>query len=324
MSSFFVGSSRVKTTSVDYNAEGKWIDIWESKNPLPPWDEKGKFGLTYSATTREPSIFAETKESNESTLKGHEQDLSLLRWHDTGQEKVRVFAGAEFYWSNQMRKMALFEGVEKHLPKIFYFIRPETAYTSALHFLARELGGCDTPEKEHSWLVLNRQVHCLLTKFWSRLQEIHWSGMMSPGIPKEEKYRLLLELIGAYNFSSSKDGEVARGEDSLPVPHLSEAMLRQAGIILPDTMYNMDITPESEKMVQRQLQRTNLPGIPGDLPGLLHCWLCNKGFDTVKERRQHTKDTQEMCATPKCDGCGLKFSSGREYKIHAYLSLIHI
>ena len=308
----------MKTPSVDYNAEGDWIDIWESKNPLPPWDEKGKFGLTYSATTREPTVFVETKQSNAVRLKGHEQEMNLLRWHDTGQEKVRVFAGGELYWSNRMRKMALLEGVEKHLPKIFYLIRPETAYTSALHFLARELGGCDTPEKEHRWIVCNPQVHSLLTKFWSRLQEVHWSGMMSPGIPKEEKYRLLLELIGAYNFSSNKDGEVARGENSLPVPHLSEKILQSAGIVLLDTMYNLDITPDEEKTIQRQLQRTNLPGIPGDIPGLLHCWLCNKGFDTVKERRQHTKDTQEMCATPKCDGCGLKFSSGREYKIHCY------
>ena len=221
----------MKTLTVDYNAEGNWIDVWESKKPLPPMDENWKLRLTYSATTREPTIFTGTKQSNPVSLKGHEQELNLLRWHDTGQEKVRIFAGGELYWSNQMRKMALLEGVEKHLPKIFYLIRPETAYTSALHFLARELGGCDTFQKEHSWLVCNPQVNCLLTKFWSRLQEIHWSGMMSPGIPKEERSRLLLELIGAHNFSSNKDGEVARGENSLPVPHLSEDMLLAAGIV---------------------------------------------------------------------------------------------
>ena len=303
---------------MEYKVHGDWIDIWESKNPPPPFDESGKLRLTYSATTRQPKIFAEITQSNAVILKDHAQDLGLLRWHDTGQEKVRIFAGRELYWSNQMRQLALVEGVEKHLPKIFYLIRPETAYTSALHFLARELGGCDDIEKEHRWLVCNPNVHCLLTKFWSRLQEIHWSAIMSPGIPNEERSRLLLELIGAYNFSSSKDGGVARGENSLPVPHLSEDMLLAAGIVLPDTMHNLDITPEEEKDIRQSLQRTNLPGIPGDISGLLHCWLCNKGFDTVRERRKHTKDTQEMCATPKCDGCGLKFSSGREYKIHCY------
>ena len=317
MSSFFARASTVTSPNVDVKAEGPWIDIWESKNPLPPFDENGKLQLTYSATSREPLIFAETNQSNPVVLKDV-GDMKLLRWHDTGQEKVRIFAGGELYWSNQVRKMALLEGVEKHLPKIFYLIRPETAYTSALHFLARELGGCDTFEKEHRWIVLNPQVNCLLTKFWSTLQEIHWSGMMSPGIPKEERSRLMLELIGAYNYSSSKNGEVARGENSLPVPHLSEGMLLAAGIVLQDTMYNLDITSSSEKNIQEKLKRTNFPGIPGDISGLLHCWLCNKGFSTVAERRKHTKDTQEMCADPKCDGCGLKFSSGREYKIHAY------
>ena len=316
MSSFFARSSTVKTPNVDYKVEGDWIDIWESKNPhLPPFTDLLR--LTYSATCREPLIFVPTKKSNTDALKDV-HSMNLLKWHDTGQEKVRIFAGKELYWSNQVRKMALLEGVENHLPKILYLIRPETAYTSALHFLARELGGCDTFEKEHNWLVCNPQVNCLLTKFWSRLQEVCWSGMMSPGIPSEERSRLLLELIGAYNYSSSKTGEVARGEDSLPVPHLSEGMLLAAGIVLPDTMHNLDIPSSVEKEIQEDFKRANLPGIPGDIPGLIHCWLCNKGFGTVAERRKHTKDTQERCATPKCDGCGLKFLSGREYKIHCY------
>merc|ERR1712016_412091 len=142
----------------------------------------------------------------------------MLRWHDTGQEKVRMFAGKELFWNNQVRKMALMEGVERHLPKIFYLIRPETAYTSALHFLARELGGCETFEKEHNWISMNQQLHCLLKTFWSQVQEVHWSGAMSPGISNEERSRLFLELIGAFNYSSSEDGEVAQGENSLPVP----------------------------------------------------------------------------------------------------------
>ena len=102
MSSFFVRASRVKTPTVDYNAEGNWIDVWESKKPLPPMDENWKLRLTYSATTREPTIFTGTKQSNPVSLKGHEQELNLLRWHDTGQEKVRIFAGGELYWSNQI------------------------------------------------------------------------------------------------------------------------------------------------------------------------------------------------------------------------------
>ena len=308
----------MNTPRTDVKAEGPWVDIWDSKDPLPPFDENGRLRLTYSATCREPLIWVNTKQSNQDALKDV-PIIPMLRWHDTGQEKVRMFAGKELFWNNQVRKMALMEGVEKHLPKIFYLIRPETAYTSALHFLARELGGCDTVEKQHNWVCFHPTVHCLLTKFWSRLQEIRWSGMMSPGISKEERSRLMLELIGAFNFSSSQDGEVARGENSLPVPHLSQTMLQEAGIVLPDTMYHLDdITPEMEKEIQRKLQRANLPGVPGDISGLLHCWLCNKGFGTAEERRKHSQDTQDMCATPKCDGCGMKFSSGREYLIHAY------
>ena len=262
MSSFFGRVSTVNTPRTDVKAEGPWVDIWDSKDPLPPFDENGKLQLTYSATCREPLIWVNTKQSNQDALKDV-PNIPLLQWHDTGQEKVRIFAGKELFWNNQVRKMALMEGVEKHLPKIFYLIRPETAYTSALHFLARELGGCDTVEKQHNWVCFHPAVHSLLTKFWSRLQEIRWSGMMSPGISKEEKSRLLLELIGAFNFSSSKDGEVARGENSLPVPHLSQHMLREAGIVLPDTMYHLDdIPPEMEKEIQRKLQRANLPGVP--------------------------------------------------------------
>ena len=307
----------MKTPRTDVTAEGPWIDQWYTDKPLPPFDEKGDFKLTYSATCREPLIWVYTKQSNPAALKGV-TGMDLLKWHDTGQESVRIFAGKELFWNNQVRKMALMEGVENHLPKIFYLIRPETAYTSALHFLARELGGCDTWERQQNWIVANPPVHGLLTKFWSRLQEVHWSGMMSPGIPKEEKSRLLLELIGAFNYSSSKDGEVARGENSLPVPHLSAQMLEEAGIVLPAITYNLDVTPEMEKELQKKSVRANLPGVPGAISGLLHCWLCNKGFSTVEERKKHYKDTEEMCATPKCDGCGMKFSSGTEYLRHAY------
>ena len=125
MSSFFARSSTVKTPNVDYKVEGDWIDIWESKNPhLPPFTDLLR--LTYSATCREPLIFVPTKKSNTDALKDV-HSMNLLKWHDTGQEKVRIFAGKELYWSNQVRKMALLEGVENHLPKILYLIRPETA-----------------------------------------------------------------------------------------------------------------------------------------------------------------------------------------------------
>ena len=325
MSSFFTGSSKVKIPKVDLKAEGPWIDVWEAlppyKEPHPPFREDGTLELTYSASCRRPLVFVETADSNEETMKDEKSKMELLKWHDTGQEKVKVFAGKELFWSNTLRQCALMEGVEKHLPKIFYLLRPETAYTSALHFLARELGGIEGEQQQHNWIVCNQQVHCLLTKFWSTLQEIHWSGAMSPGITNEERSRLLLELIGAFNYSSSKTGEVARGENSLPVPHLSETMLREAGIVLLDTIAKPglpDISSKTEQMIHDHQKRANLPGIPGDLSGLLHCWLCNQEFRTVAERRKHTKDTQEMCAIPKCDGCGLKFTSGKEYKIHAY------
>ena len=305
------------TPTPDMKAEGPWVETWLHGGPRPPFKPDGEFDLTYSATSRVPEVRYRTKTSNKTVLKDA-KGFDLLKTLDTGQDTTHVFAGKELYWSNKLRQTALAKGVEKHLPKIFYLIRPETAYTSALHFLARELGGCESFEKEQNWISMNQQLHCLLKTFWSQVQEVHWSGAMSPGISNEERSRLFLELIGAFNYSSSEDGEVARGENSLPVPHLSESMLKAAGIVLPDTMYNLDVPPEYENTVRENLKRTNYPGIPGDLPGLLHCWLCNKGFDTVADRKKHTKETQEMCATAKCDGCGLKFSSGREYKLHAY------
>ena len=116
MSSFFARSSTVKTPNVEYKVEGDWIDIWESKKPQPPFAESGKLRLTYSATCREPLIFADTNQSREALKDVH--NMNLLKWHDTGQEKVRIFAGKELYWSNQVRNVALLEGVENHLPKI--------------------------------------------------------------------------------------------------------------------------------------------------------------------------------------------------------------
>merc|ERR1712218_171809 len=119
MSSFFTGSSKVKIPKVDLKAEGPWIDVWEA---LPPFREDGTLELTYSASCRRPLVFIETTDSNEETMKDEKSKMELLKWHDTGQEKVKVFAGKELFWSNTLRQCALMEGVEKHLPKIFYLL----------------------------------------------------------------------------------------------------------------------------------------------------------------------------------------------------------
>ena len=55
----------MKTPRTDVTAEGPWIDQWYTDKPLPPFDEKGDFKLTYSATCREPLIWAQcAKEQN--------------------------------------------------------------------------------------------------------------------------------------------------------------------------------------------------------------------------------------------------------------------
>ena len=157
MSSFFARVSTVVTPTPDMKAEGPWVETWLHGGPRPPFKPNGEFDLTYSATSRVPEVRYRTKTSNKTVLKDA-KGFDLLKTLDTGQDTTHVFAGKELYWSNKLRQTALAKGVEKHLPKIFYLIRPETAYTSALHFLARELGGCESFEKEHIWILMNQQL----------------------------------------------------------------------------------------------------------------------------------------------------------------------
>ena len=98
-----------------------------------------------------------------------------------------VFAGTERHWNNEIRKLVITEGLEHFVPQILYLMRPETAYVSCLHYLAKELGGHSDYDHQRNFIFKNPGIQTLMTKFWDRVQEIYWSGGFTPILDENQR-----------------------------------------------------------------------------------------------------------------------------------------
>ena len=164
--------------------EGPWVETVQTskQNPLT---------VTYVHTIRKALAMIDTSFS---TLHDSQQETDLTLLVDTEDydgDKATVFRGEETLWNNKLRLKALQDGLENHLPVVLYLLRPETAYSGALHFLAHSLGGANSYEAQRKFIFQNTGLMTLLGPFWKRLQEIHWSGGFSPGISADQKKSLI-------------------------------------------------------------------------------------------------------------------------------------
>ena len=184
--------------------QGPWVkEVQKSKtNPLT---------VTYVHTIRKALAIIDTSFS---TLHDSQQesDLKLLEdIEDYDGDPITVFRGDQTIWNHRFRFRAIQDGLENHLPVVLYLLRPETAFSGALHFLAHSLGGANSYEAQRKFIFQNTGLMTLLEPFWKRLQEIHWSGGFSPGISEDLRMRLILCLIECYNQSAIRKDNLPGG-----------------------------------------------------------------------------------------------------------------
>ena len=251
---------------------------------------------------------------------GHKEEeeqngtISIVTEHESRGESLYSFTGPEVYWRNGIRLKALREGIEHHIPVVYYVLRPETAITAVLHFLARELAGIKEYKQQRACIIQNPGLLNLVQGFWKTHTEIQWSGGMSPGVDNDMKQRLFLAIMECFIYTDQK----GRGRDTLPVPHLSRAYLATLEVHIDPLQYDApDLSERAREQVRETEKRNNAPGIPGILAGHVQCHICSKTFSNKREVTQHRVDSS--CNDPtQCNGCGLKFPDGEEYLVHAY------
>ena len=226
-------------------------------------------------------------------------------------ETLLAFSGDELLWNNKLRCHAITNGIDRFVPQIFYLIRPETAFTSCLHFLAKEIGGIQGYENQRQFIIRNPGLTTLMPKFWQRVQNTSWSGGF--GIPKEDTALLLLALMEC--FSLTLHDPALGPKSDFPCPHLPLTVLHEAGIYLPSIEYPEPVpTPQAHALLTDALGRANLPGTPSDLTSYIDCFVCGSHTAQVGETNKHKCIPTDQL---KCTGCGLVFANHDEYKIHA-------
>ena len=280
-----------------------WMKALEKEN-------SNTFG--YEHSTRISTSIIDTESSQRSQKK---PDQSLLK---ISEDSAVEFRGDELHWNNKVRILALQDGLENHVPIILYLIRPETAYISCMHFIAKEIGGHRDYESQRSFIFHNPGIANLMEKFWKRVQDTHWSGGFAASISPHDRMKLLLGLIECYQHTNTNNGIVTRGPDSLPVPHIALEMLKGAGIHVP-IINQEDVQPTNEaiEIIQKTLKRDNLPGIPNIISSYLRCNVCMTSFGSWKETTEHMEKSEECNEGVICTGCGLVFATGRDYNLHA-------
>ena len=178
--------TKVKTQNPEnINVDKKFIENLHKED---------EYKVEYQHSIRAVSILLETAESKRETPRG--KGPKFLRRkdpNDTESDPVEVILdNKEWAWSNKLRVKALDEGLQNHVPKLLYLLRPETAYNACLHFLAKELGGAETYLDQRQFLFNNSGINSCLQEFWKKVQEVYWSGAMSPGLTQNEKNRTTL------------------------------------------------------------------------------------------------------------------------------------
>ena len=224
-----------------------------------------------------------------------------------------ILDNQEWAWSNKLRVKAIAEGLHNHVPKQLYLLRPETAYNACLHFLAKELGGAETYLDQRQFLFNNSGINSCLQEFWKKVQEVYWSGAMSPGLTQNEKTELLCALIECFGQSMPDSVEKTNW---LPVPHLSMDKLTQFGVHFPSLEEPWDrLTEASMEVLQANMIRANLPGIPSVFTAYVQCDTCGNTFDTQDDMESH-RSTSDCLDKVTCNGCGITFVTSKDYKIH--------
>lgn len=292
--------SQVTTKNTSVLVQENWMDNLE---------KEAEFRVEYSHSIRQATVLLETKSSNRQNKDN--KNYTVFTWDDSKQNAT--FTAEESFWSNKIRKKSLIEGVQNTIPKALYLLRPETAYVGCMHFLAKELGGAQGYAQQRMFLFNNPGIQLYMTGFWTKLQEIHWSGGMSPGLTENEKHGLVCALIECYCYSQSDTEHQAA---CLPVPHLQVEMLQKIGVHIPQLERDEDdLTDEAVDTVNKDLTRTNLPGIPTLLTAHIQCDACGIVFTHQKELKEHRK-TEDCKQSTTCNGCAIKFTTNTDYMVH--------
>ena len=271
--------------------------------------ETAVFEVTYECTTRSAPLLVDFQGSTkESAL--HKKDNALLEVVDVEGVALNRFLTRERFWNNEIRKLALEAGLQHFVPRVLYLLRPETAMTSCLHFLAKELGGMTDFELQRDFIFNNPGLMTLTKPFWKKVLENYWSAGFSPGIDEKDRYLLFLALIETFHMAGAK-----MGDGVIPCPHLPLETLHDAGIYLPSVEFK-DFTPTKDgyALIEKSQERKNLPGVPTDLGYYSICYTCETPFAHEEEWGGH------HCAAAKvveCTGCGLSFTSADAYHVHA-------
>ena len=288
--------------------DAEWIHQVQEDIPLT---------LTYTNTVRKAPVVIDTLRSKRVTERGKGNAKLLTPVSDGGFK----FLGKEIMWSNKLRLSVIADGIHMYVPQVLYLVRPETAYTACLHYLAEHLGGAEGYLAQRSFIFQNPGITTLMKSFWNKVQTVAWSGGMAPSISEEERAMLILALVEAFNLTRSH----AKGKDGLyVVPHVHVSALQKAGMYFPSLedpvkggspTTDDEPTTEAVKTIIDAHKRQNLPGIPSDLAAYLTCYVCNNVFDTPAEAREHKKHNCK--GKVKCDACGLEFENAEHYQLHA-------
>ena len=308
MTSLSYPDSKVTTPS-----KGAYLQV--DKNWIKEFHKEVEYKIEYQHSIRAASILLETERSKKKPPDKNSKFLKRSEQQDTDTDTVKVVLDTkELVWSNRLRGKALTSGIENYVPKVLYLLRPETAYNACLHFLARELGGADTYLDQRQFLFNNSGINTCLKEFWKKVQEIYWSGAMSPGLPQNKKTELLCALIECFGHSMP---EISTGTTNwLPVPHLPLDKLTQLGVHFPALEGTGDkLTDSSMEILQGDMIRGNLPGIPSAFTAYIQCDTCGTTFNTQEDMGSHTS-TSECLERVTCNGCGITFVTSKDYRIH--------
>ena len=309
--SFALISSLAKEPKTGVLVDTKWATLVEKEVEL---------AVHYKHTVRVAPVMLDATGSTKASAQAMTGYELFLPHQPEGEEdaskdeskKQFVFAGTERHWNNEIRKLVITEGLEHFVPQILYLMRPETAYVSCLHYLAKELGGHSDYDHQRNFIFKNPGIQTLMTKFWDRVQEIYWSGGFTPILDENQRLLLLLALVECFTYS--KYQEPKEGETSLCCPHMDPVLLHAAGVYIPSIEFpDLTMTPESMDRINTSQKRPNLPGLPSDFSNYVHCPVCGSNFTKQAEMIDH------LCTSGpiNCEGCGLSFPNPGEYKIHS-------
>ena len=297
--------------------EEEWVHNVQKDTPLM---------VTYTHTTRKTPVIIDTLCSKRDTERGKNNAKLLVPLKNGGFK----FLGKEQLWSDKLRLTVIANGIHMYVPQVLYLVRPETAYTGCLHYLAQHLGGAEGYIAQRSFIFQNPGITTLMKKFWSKVQEVAWSGGFAPSISEEERALLILALVEAFSLTQIQDGLTRPTEKTKEglylVPHVPAAWLQDVGMYFPsmvdpirgDYAPTADDEPTADAVkiiTDSQKDRQNLPGVPSDIAAYLMCYICSRDFDTPAEAREHKR---QNCTGPvNCDACGLSFEHASDYQLHA-------